>query len=202
MRDAIIVVDMIKDNVHTDKHTGISGEANKIIPNIRQLLEKARQKGSLIVFACDSFYPTDIFFRGGQFKIHAIRGTEGVQVIDELKPQEKDIVLEKRRLSAFFKTDLDITLRDNGVERVAVAGITTAYCVLLTALDALCHGFKSVILEDCCTAYPPADHEACLNIYRKNLMGEYFQILKWKDYLSLMEMPTKVYTWGRPKTRT
>jgi len=181
MKDAVIVVDMVKDNVNTSLHTGISGEARKIIPNLQSLLATARQKGFLVVYANDSFYPTDVIFRG-RMKPHALRGTAGVQVITELKPEPGDIILEKRRMSAFFKTDLDITLRDNGVERVAVAGITTPFCVLLTALDALCYGFKTVILEDCCTAYPPEDHLACLNIYRKDLFGEYFRILKMPEY--------------------
>lgn len=186
MKDAIIVVDMIKDNVKTDLHTGISGEAQKIIPRLQQLLAAARQKGLLVVYANDSFYPTDIFFRG-KMKPHALRGTPGVEVIPELKPEPEDIVIEKRRMSAFFKTDLDITLRDKGVQRVAVTGIATPYCVLLTALDALANGFQSVIVEDCCAAYPPENHAACLNIYRKNLLGEYFQVLKGQEYLTLVE---------------
>ncbi len=187
MKDAVIVVDMLKDNINTDLHTGISGQAKTIIPTIQKMLEKAREKGLLVVFACDSFYPTDCLFLGGKIKPHALRGTPGVEVIDELKPLKSDIVLEKRRMSSFFKTDLDITLRDNGVERVAVAGIATPYCVLITAFDAFANGFKSVILEDCCTAYPLAGHDAVLNTYRKNPLGEYFKILKWEEYLSIVE---------------
>jgi len=185
VKDAVIVVDMIKDNVKTNLHTGISGEAHRIIPHLQQLLAAARQKKLLVVYANDSFYPTDILFRG-KMKPHALRGTPGVEVIDELKPEPGDIVIEKRRMSAFFKTDLDITLRDNGVERVAVAGIATPFCVLLTALDALSNGFESILLEDCCAASPPDYHTACLNIYRKSLLGELFQVLQWQEYLSLV----------------
>jgi nicotinamidase-related amidase len=182
-RDAVIVVDMIKDNVNTALHSGISGEAGRIIPGIQHLLDAARDKNLLVVYANDSFYPTDVIFRG-KMKPHALRGTPGVGVIAELEPRPGDIVLEKRRLSAFFKTDLDITLRDNGVERVAVAGIATPFCVLLTALDALGNGFKTVILEDCCAAYPPEDHANCLNLYRRGLFGDYFRIVTAEEYLS------------------
>lgn len=183
-KDAVIVVDMVQDNVNTQLHTGINGEAGKIIPNLQRLLVTARQKDLLVVYANDSFYPTDVIFRG-KMKPHALRGTAGVQVIAELKPQYGDIIVEKRRMSAFFKTDLDITLRDNGVERVAVAGIATPFCVLLTALDALSNGFKAVILEDCCAAYPPEDHLNCLNLYRRGLLGEYFQIMPLAAYSTL-----------------
>ncbi|MDA8336572.1 MAG: cysteine hydrolase [Peptococcaceae bacterium] len=182
-KDAVIVVDMLKDNVNTALHTGISGEAQKIIPGLQRLLAEARAKSLLVVYANDSFYATDIIFRG-KMKPHALRGTSGVQVIGELEPETGDIILEKRRMSAFFKTDLDITLRDNGVERVAVAGITTPFCVLLTAMDAFCNGFKTVIIEDCCTAYQPDDHQNCLNLYRKGLFGDYFRIVTAEEYLS------------------
>jgi len=184
--DAVIIVDMVKDNVKTDSFQGISGEARKIIPGLQRLLAAARRKNLLVVYANDSFYPTDIFFRG-KMKPHALRGTPGVEVIAELKPERGDVVVEKRRMSAFFKTDLDITLRENGVKRVAVAGIATPYCVLLTALDALCYGLKSIILEDCCAAYPPENHHACLNIYRTDLFGEYFQIMRMQEYLALVQ---------------
>jgi nicotinamidase-related amidase len=92
-------------------------------------------------------------------KPHALRGTPGVEVVAELKPERGDVVVEKRRMSAFFKTDLDITLR----------------------------GLKSIILEDCCAAYPPENHHACLNIYRTDLFGEYFQIMRMQEYLALVQ---------------
>lgn len=182
-KDAVIVVDMIRDNVNTTLHTGINAEAARIIPGLARLLTAARDKGLLVVYANDSFYPTDIVFRG-RMKPHALRGTPGVRVIAELEPQAGDIIVEKRRMSAFFKTDLDITLRDNGVERVAVTGITTPYCVLLTAMDAFCHGFATVVLEDCCAAYPPGDHEKCLDLYRRGLFGDWFRIITAEEYLS------------------
>jgi len=71
-RKAIIVVDMQKDNV---------GEfCRGIIPNIRLLLQKAREKGIPIIFACDSRYPDDFIFTRTGHPPRTIRGTEGVKV--------------------------------------------------------------------------------------------------------------------------
>jgi hypothetical protein len=42
-------------------------------------------------------------------------------------------------------------------------------------------------LEDCCAAYPPENHHACLNIYRTDLFGEYFQIMRMQEYLALIQ---------------
>jgi len=50
-------------------------------------------------------------------------------LIDEFEAHSEDIILPKRRFSAFFKTDLDITLRTLEVDTIALAGINTDACV-------------------------------------------------------------------------
>jgi nicotinamidase-related amidase len=91
-------------------------------------------------------------------------------VIPELEPEPGDLVLPKRRFSAFYKTDLDQTLRTWGVDTVAVCGITTPFCVLATALDGVAHDFRAVIVEDATAAYKPEVHRACLDLYRSNAL--------------------------------
>ena len=85
-------------------------------------------------------------------KAHSLRGTPGAEVLEDLDRTPADIFLPKRRFSAFFKTDLDMTLRLLQIDTVAVTGLATHFCVLTTALDALCHDFRAVILEDCSAA--------------------------------------------------
>ena len=53
--------------------------------------------------------------------------------LKELEAEESDIIIDKRRFSAFFKTDLDQTLRTYGVDTVAIGGLNTHFCVLATA---------------------------------------------------------------------
>jgi nicotinamidase-related amidase len=71
-------------------------------------------------------------------------------------------------VNAFFKTDLDMTLRLHQVDTVAVTGIATHFCVLSTALDALCQDFRAVILEDCSASPTPEIHERTPENYRRN----------------------------------
>jgi nicotinamidase-related amidase len=115
---------MIKDNVNTQGHGMMDREANKIIPSIMQLTKVFRQYGGHVVFACDSFMEGDFIFRG-RMPPHAIRGTGGDQPILELEMQPSDLFLPKRRMSAFYKTDLDQTLRTWGVDTVAVCAIVS-----------------------------------------------------------------------------
>ncbi len=166
MRPALIIVDMLVDNLKTGKHAGIEREGMAVVPAIRRAAGAFRGLGLPVVYANDSFLPGDFLFRG-RMAPHSLRGTPGAEVIPELAPEPGDHVLPKRRFSAFFKTDLDQTLRTLGADTVAVAGITTPFCVLATALDAVAHDFGAVILEDACAAHKPRVHEQCLDLYRR-----------------------------------
>jgi nicotinamidase-related amidase len=155
------------------------------VPAINRLLDAAHERGWPVFLACDSFLEGDFLFRG-RMKPHAIRGTPGAEPIPELRRATGDVFLPKRRFSAFFKTDLDQTLRTLGVDTVLVTGITTAFCVLATAFDALAHDFSAVIVEDCCAAAKPEVHEAALSCYRRNVLFPLFQVRKLDDVLESM----------------
>lgn len=182
MRPAVIIVDMIKDNVDSSLHGGIKQEAQKIIPTINRLLAYARSKDFPIIFANDSFLPADFIFQG-KMKPHALRGTPGVEIARGIERRETDIVLEKRRFSAFFKTDLDISLRNKGVDTIVVGGINTNVCVLLTAMDGLANDFRAIILENCCACYKSEVHEATIDIYRNFADPFLLRVMKLEDFI-------------------
>jgi nicotinamidase-related amidase len=182
MRPALIVVDMIKDNVGMHLSARQANEFTKIIPNLQRLLKECRRRGIPVVFANDSFLEGDLLF-SGRMKPHAIRGTPGVQVIGELGPEPGDTVLEKRRMSAFFKTDLDMTLRLWKVDTIIVTGISTPGCVYLTAIDGFSYDFKAVILEDCCAAHRPEIHETFLSALKMMPLDPLVRIMKLDEWL-------------------
>ena len=154
VKKAVIVVDMQKDNV--------GRFCQGIIPNIKFLIEKAREKGIPIIYACDSRYREDSLFKRVGMPPHTIRGTEGAKVIEELSPKATDVVVEKRMLSAFFGSDLDFTLREKEVKTLIVTGIRTEGCVLKTVLDAFELGYEVIVPPDCCASPMPEAHEFIL----------------------------------------
>lgn len=182
MKTAVIVVDMLVDNLKTGKHTGIQREGMALVPVLQRLLGGCRSAEIPVVYANDSFLAGDALF-GGKMTCHALRGTPGAEVIPEIAPQPGDTVLPKRRFSAFYKTDLDQTLRTWGVGEVAVAGITTPFCVLSTALDAVAHDFRAVILEDGTAAHKPEVHRACLELYRNNPLRPLLRVATVAQFL-------------------
>ncbi len=186
-KTAIIVVDMINDNVYTQSHSGMDDQAQAIIPAIQRLLGRARDQGRPVIFANDAFLPDDFIFRGTGMKPHAIMGTDGAKVISDFGPEESDIILEKRRFSGFMGTNLEVRLREMGIDTIAVAGIGTPVCVLTTALDGLSHDFKVIMLQDCCAAFRPEDHEAIINVYCHSFKGSIFRVMSLDEFLSLKD---------------
>jgi nicotinamidase/pyrazinamidase len=173
---ALVIVDMIKDNVNTQRHGLLDREATKIIPNILRLTRTFRLHGEKVVFACDSFMEGDFIF-GGRMPPHAIRGTGGDQPIDELEMQSTDLFLAKRRMSSFHKTDLDQTLRTWKIHTVVVCGIVTNVCVLLTVMDAIQNDFRAVMVSDACACHMPEIHEMTVQSYSNLILYPLVRIM-------------------------
>jgi nicotinamidase-related amidase len=173
---------MLKDNLKESSRNPYFQEGRAIIPGLQRLLEEGRKKGFPIIFACDSFLKEDFLFKG-KTKFYSLQGTEGAEVIDELKPEPTDVVLPKRRFSAFFKTDLNHRLRDLGIDTIVVTGLTTEVCVLTTALDGLCHDFYVILLEDCSASRDPEFHRACLSSYRDSPLHPLLRVMTLNQFL-------------------
>jgi len=181
LKPAIIIVDMLKDSFNDAHGNPVTPFARSIVPRINQLTERARRRSIPVVFSMDSFLPGDFIF-GGKMKEHSLRGTPGAEVTDELNQCPSDYYSPKRRFSAFFKTDLDQTLRLLEVDTAVITGINSHWCVLGSAFDALANDFRAVILEDCCASYTREIHESTMNLYRKNPLFPLFRILSLEDF--------------------
>ncbi len=184
MKVAAIVVDMLRDNFSHD--IPVSREGRKIIPRINAFLKGIRERNGKVIFACDSFYPEDFLFKS-KLKPHAIRGTDGVKVVEDIPVEKGDIFLEKRRFSAFFKTDLDQTLRTFGIGTIAVCGMTSLYCVLATAFDGVCNDFYTVIIEDCTCAHSKEAHELVMSLYRNTPLSPILRVMKSEEFLKELD---------------
>ena len=182
-RPALLVIDMVKDNLDANKPVPITPLARKLFDPINSLIRTFRDASWPVVFATDAFAVGDFIF-GGKMKPHSLAGTAGAEVAAELDRRPEDLWLPKPRFSAFFRTELETWLRARGVTLCAIAGITTNFCVLTTAMDALCCDFKAVILEDCTAASTEAVHRQTLDLYRKNVLYRLFRIMTSEQLLN------------------
>jgi nicotinamidase-related amidase len=96
----------------------------------------------------------------------SIEGDPATEFCEECMPLEGEVVITKRRPSAFFGTDLTMLLRAQGIESVAVVGVSTGGCVEATVRDATHNDFYAVLLEDAVGAYNTEVHEAALTVMR------------------------------------
>ncbi len=189
-RIALLIIDMVRDNLkEQDNPLPISEQTRSILPKLNFLLEELRKCGSLIIFASDSFLENDFIFKG-KMKPHSIRGSRGAEVIDEITKGPNDIFLPKRRFSAFYKTDLDQTLRTEGIDTVAIAGISTSFCVLSTAFDALSNDFRTFIVEDCCAAHKKSAHQQIIDLFRKTPLYPLFRIIDAEGLIKFLGTDT------------
>lgn len=133
-----------------------------IIPNIKSLIAKAREKKILVIYACDSQYTDDSLFNKLGKKPHTIKGTEGVKIIEELAPLPDDIIVEKRMMSGFFGSDLDFTLRQKDLKRLIITGVRTEFCLLKTILDAFELGYQPIVPFDACASPSQKGHQATI----------------------------------------
>src|SRR5206468_12455941 len=137
------------------------------VPVIQQELDRARAAGEPVVYLTDAHLPDDAEFR--MFPPHAIVGTAGAEIIPELAPTEADTVIPKRRYSGFFGTDLDIGLREKGVDTLRLVGDCTNICVFFTAADARNLGYAVEVVENGVTSFDEEAHRDALRELEKTL---------------------------------
>jgi nicotinamidase-related amidase len=161
---ALLIIDMQNDFVLEGKPLKVAG-ARAVIPNIFTVLTEFRKR-SLPVFHVLRVHRPDgsdveiirqELFRKQPF---AVAGTPGSAVIDELAPQDGEIVLTKTRMSAFIGTELDLMLRTLGVRTVFVTGIQTPNCIRTTVFDAVAYNYPVVLVDDAVGASSEEVHQA------------------------------------------
>lgn len=172
---AVIIIDMLNDFVTGDLKCE---RAKHIIPNLKRLVESARKHGVLVIYSNDAHLPEDaeVVHKWGK---HAIKGTKGAEIIPELKPAQKDYIVEKRTYSGFYETGLDPLLRSlykgEGVKTVVLCGLHTNICVRHTAADAFFRGYKIIIAKDGVEAFTQEDYEQGLkyleNVYNAKILN-------------------------------
>ena len=152
--DALLVIDMQVDFLPGGA-LGVAG-GHEVVAPINHLIELYGAAGAP-VFASRDWHPQDhcsFQAQGGPWPPHCMADTPGAGFAAELALPDAAVVISKAdtaavdAYSAFAGTDLATQLRARGVERVAVVGLATDYCVLNTVTDALEEGFTTLVVPE------------------------------------------------------
>lgn len=177
MRSALIVGDLqvgIVDNYPF---------ARAVVPAVAELVTRARAAGVLIVFVRTAFRangldvpgePFATFFRAGE---HFHEGSRGTEVA--LDVTADDVVILKRRTSAFAGTDLELVLRARGVDALALTGVATSAMVAATLYDASDRGYGLTVLRDGCADHDPEVHELLVDKVFRGRGAEILTCAQW-----------------------
>jgi ureidoacrylate peracid hydrolase len=177
-RTAVVVIDMqhafvSKGAMFDLRGLDISG-SQKIVEPIKRINSAVREKGSKVLYTVTQ-YSSDLRETGSPnspywykgvltaYREHPewqdkllTRGTWGADIVEPLKPQEGDIVVEKQRYSGFFGTDLDMILRTYDIKYLVFMGVATNICVEATIRDAYYLDYFPILLSDAAANVGPA----------------------------------------------
>lgn len=180
MKKALLNVDYTYDFVADEgKLTcGMPGQA--IEKAIVGLTKKFIAAGDFVVFAIDKHSEHDSLHPESRlFPPHNIDGTPGRDLyggLEELyrlhEGQPEIYYMDKTRYSAFAGTDLEIKLRERGIQELHLCGVCTDICVLHTAVDAYNKGFRIVVHKDAVASFNQAGHEWALTHFQHTLGAE------------------------------
>jgi len=170
-KKALLVLDMLNDFVLEGAPLEVSS-AREVVPNIKSEIAKARKAGVTVIYVCDSHDEKDSEFERMGWPAHAVEGSEGSRVFDELKPFPEDTVVTKKRYSGFYGTSLEAVLKEKGITELLVTGCVTNICVLYTVADAVQRGYAVKVLKGCVAGLTEEDHEFGLTQMREVLGAE------------------------------
>lgn len=164
---ALLVIDMLNDFIKPEGALYIGSAAERVVPVIRERLDHFREKREPVIYICDRHLQDDLEF--DMFPPHCLEGGTGGDVIAGLAPLPGERLIYKRRYSAFFGTDLDLTLRECGVSEVELGGVVTNICVLYTAADARMLNYRVFVNAAAVAGIDEQAHRFALNEMEKTL---------------------------------
>jgi nicotinamidase-related amidase len=184
-KTALIIIDMQRDFLEPGGFgetlgNDVSRLAVAVEP-CRAVLDAARRKGLLVIHTREghrpdlSDAPPAKVERGvpslrigapGPMGRILVRGEPGHDIIPALYPAEGEPVIDKPGKGAFYQTELELMLRNRGIENLLVCGVTTEVCVNTTVREANDRGYRCIVLSDCCASYFPEFHAAGLTMIK------------------------------------
>ncbi len=187
-KPALLCVNMINDYVHPNGKATSEGmqafmSEHRSVERIRRILEQFRRQNHLIVHTRTAFhhgypeFPADSRIFHELDKNQALlEGEWGTEFLEGLNPNKGEPIVTKRRVGAFYHTDLDLILRAHAVQQLYIIGHSTQRTVLISACEAHDRDFHPVVISDGCVSSTNERHDIGLR-----LLKTYAEVRKFED---------------------
>ena len=182
-RAALVIIDMQRDFLEPGGFGAMLGndvgQLAGVVAPLKRLLAAARAAGLFVIHTREGHRPdlSDLpaakkrrgrgpltIGDAGPMGRILVQGEPGHDIIPELAPIPGEPVIDKPGKGAFYATDLELILRNQGITQLIVTGVTTEVCVNTTAREGNDRGFDCLVVSDCTGSYFPEFHEQALRM--------------------------------------
>ena len=167
---------------------GTFPNATNVVSRVAQAIARARQNGLRVIYVTVGFRQgapevstNNKGVAAAKQKFGGLKMDEFAKVHPDLAPQEGDIIVLKRRLSAFSGSDLDMVLRAFGIQHLVLTGLSTGGVVLSTLREAVDKDYRLTVLADCCA---DADEEVH-RVLTTKIFPRHADVFTGSEYLGL-----------------
>jgi maleamate amidohydrolase len=159
---ALLLVD-VTNSFFREGMPNFYSAAAEVVEPLRRLLAAARNSHRIVVHAVEQHYPGFNDYEWRKLPRHHFIGDPDAAFFEGFGPVgPREIVVAKRRYSAFFATDLALFLHEQRIERLILAGVKANVCIRATAQDAFANGFDVVVPREATNSNRPHLAEASL----------------------------------------
>jgi len=163
-------------------HTACGPAAWEAMPRVADLIELFRTLSLPIVFTRSDLSATPFTGKATNSKRRTQPPPRFNEFPPPITPRQGEWVLEKTKASCFFHTPLTAYLVKQGVDTAVVCGVSTSGCVRASAVDAFSHGFRTIVVDDCCFDRSAFAHAA--NLF--DLQAKYAAVLSLAELRELI----------------
>lgn len=175
-KKALLVLDLINEIIHPDGQYASHGyleqaERRHVLENTAVAIRRARAAGIPVIYVVVGFSPSYVewpahspVFAEAKRDRRIILGEWSTRIHDSIAPLVGEPVVSKHRISPFYQTNLELLLRQYGVDTLLLTGVSTEFVVLTTALEAHDRDFQVVVLEDATTSSTDELHDAAVKL--------------------------------------
>jgi len=165
-KPALLVIDFLKAYTIEGAPLYAPGVVDAVA-KAPELLAAARAEGipvihTRILYLAENCADGGIWVKKAPVMKAMVEGNELAEFCEGVEPASGEMVIIKQYASAFFGTSLASTLHTLGVDTVVLAGCSTSGCIRASAVDAVQHGFRTIVVRDCVGDRHPDPHNANL----------------------------------------